>query len=186
MFIAVLFLTAKIWKQHMSGNWIKKLWYMHLFMCVKLFQTFLTLCGSMDCSPQASLSIRLSRQEYWSRSLCPPTGNLLDSGIKPVSHKSPVLAGEFFTTSTTWEAIYIYTYTYIHTYTYTHTHVYVYLYIHICVYIYVYIHTHIWLSNKKNEIFPFATAWMDLKFIVVSEMNQKMTNTVCYHLYVKS
>ena len=41
-----------------------------------------------------------SRQEYWSGLLCPPPGNLPDSGIKPVS---PALAGGFFTTSTTWE-----------------------------------------------------------------------------------
>ena len=123
----------------MSGNWIKKLWYMHLFMCVKLFQSFLTLCGSMDCSPQASLSIRLSRQEYWSRLLCPPTGNLLDSGIEPVSHMSPVLAGEFFTTSTTWEAIYIYIYIYTH----THTRIYIHICVCIYIYIYIYVYTHI-------------------------------------------
>ena len=30
--------------------------------------------------------------------------DLPDSGIEPVSVKSPVLAGRFFTTSTTWEA----------------------------------------------------------------------------------
>ena len=36
--------------------------------------------------------------------LCPPPGDLPDPGIEPVSLKSPVLAGRFFTTSTTWEA----------------------------------------------------------------------------------
>ena len=45
-----------------------------------------------------------SRQEYWSGLLCPPPGHLLDPGIKLSSLTSPVLAGEFFTTSTTWEA----------------------------------------------------------------------------------
>ena len=131
----------------MSGNWIKKLWYMHLFMCVKLFQSFLTLCGSMDCSPQASLSIRLSRQEYWSRLLCPPTGNLLDSGIEPVSHMSPVVAGEFFTTSTTCVDIYIYIYIYI----YTHTHTHVYIYIYVCVYIYIYIYICIYTHTHMTQ-----------------------------------
>ena len=31
-------------------------------------------------------------------------GNLPDPGIEPMSLMSPALAGEFFTTSTTWEA----------------------------------------------------------------------------------
>ena len=34
----------------------------------------------------------------------PSPGHLLDPGIKQASLTSPVLAGEFFTTSTTWEA----------------------------------------------------------------------------------
>ena len=37
----------------------------------------------MDDSPQASLSMGFSRQEYWSGLLCPPSGDLLDSGIEP-------------------------------------------------------------------------------------------------------
>ena len=36
---------------------------------------------------------------------CPPPGDLSNPGIKPVSLASPALAGEFFTTSTTWEAL---------------------------------------------------------------------------------
>ena len=49
---------------------------------------------------QAPLSIGLSRQEYWSKLLFPPPGDLPNPGIKP---KSPVslslaLAGGFFTT----------------------------------------------------------------------------------------
>ena len=35
---------------------------------------------------------------------CPPPGDLPEPGIKPTS---PVLAGGFFTTSTTWEALYV-------------------------------------------------------------------------------
>ena len=50
---------------------------------------------------QAPLSVRFSRQEYWSGLPCPPPGDLPDSGIEPVS---PALVGEFFTTSITWEA----------------------------------------------------------------------------------
>ena len=37
-----------------------------------------------------------SRQEHWGGGLpCPPTGDLSDSGIKPVSLTSPALAGRF-------------------------------------------------------------------------------------------
>ena len=45
----------------------------------------------------------LSRQEYWSGLPCPPPGDLPDPGIEPVSLTSTTQAGEFFTTSATWE-----------------------------------------------------------------------------------
>ena len=54
---------------------------------------------------QTPLSMRFSRQEYWSRLACPPQGDLLYPGIKPMSLTSPSLVGGFLTTSTTWEAI---------------------------------------------------------------------------------
>ena len=53
---------------------------------------------------QAALSMRFSRQEYWSGFPFPIPGDLPDPGIIPTSHMSPVLAGGFFTTSTIWEA----------------------------------------------------------------------------------
>ena len=56
---------------------------------------------------QAPLSMGFSRQEYWSGLPCPPPGDLPDPGIKPASLMSPALAGEFFTTSATWEALWI-------------------------------------------------------------------------------
>ena len=37
----------------------------------------------------------------------------------------------------------------------------------------------------KNEILPFATTWMELEGTVLSEVSQKKTNTVCYHLYIE-
>ena len=46
-----------------------------------------------------------SRQEHWSGLPCPPPGHLPDTGIEPMSLMSPALAGRFFTTSTTWEAL---------------------------------------------------------------------------------
>ena len=53
---------------------------------------------------QAPLSMGFSRQEYWSRLLCPPPGDPLGPGIKPTSLKSPAWAGGFFTASATWKA----------------------------------------------------------------------------------
>ena len=45
---------------------------------------------------QAPLSMGFSEQEDWSGLPCLPPGDLLDPGIKPVSLKSPALAGGFF------------------------------------------------------------------------------------------
>ena len=53
---------------------------------------------------QAPLSMGFSSQEYWSGLPYPPPEDLLDPVIGPISLMSPVLAGGFFTTSTTWEA----------------------------------------------------------------------------------
>ena len=67
--------------------------------CVRLFATQWTV----DC--QGPLSVGFSRQEYRSRFPCPPPGDLLNPGIEPMSLMSLALAGGFFTTSTTWEAL---------------------------------------------------------------------------------
>ena len=56
---------------------------------------------------QAPLSVEFSRREYWSGLPCPPLGDLLDPGMEPSSLVSPALADEFFTSSATWEAIYV-------------------------------------------------------------------------------
>ena len=53
---------------------------------------------------QALLSLRFSRQKYWSGLPCPPPGYHPNPGIKLAFLMSPALAGEFFITSTTWEA----------------------------------------------------------------------------------
>ena len=54
---------------------------------------------------QALLSMQFSKQEYWSVVPFPPPADLLVPQIKPVSLVSSALAGIFFTTSTTWEAL---------------------------------------------------------------------------------
>ena len=54
---------------------------------------------------QAPLSVGYSRQEYWSGLPCPPPEGLPDPETEPVSPVSPALAGEFFSTGATWEAL---------------------------------------------------------------------------------
>ena len=63
------------------------------FCCVRLCVTLWTIA----C--QAPLSMRFSRQEYWSELSCPPAGDLPNPGIEPSSLISPALADRFFTTS---------------------------------------------------------------------------------------
>ena len=54
---------------------------------------------------QALLSMGFSRQECWSGLPCPPPGDLPNPGIELTSLMSPALAGGFFTSSATWEAL---------------------------------------------------------------------------------
>ena len=72
-------------------------WVLSRFSCVRLCATPWT------AACQAPLSMGFSRQGYWSGMPFPPPGDLPDPGIKPVSLRSPVLAGGFFTTGTTCE-----------------------------------------------------------------------------------
>ena len=69
------------------------------FSCLQLFATLWTIA----C--QAPLPMGFSKQEYWSGLPCHPPGDLLDPGIKPTFLMIYALAGRFFTTSTTWEAL---------------------------------------------------------------------------------
>ena len=54
---------------------------------------------------QAPLSTRFPRPAYWSGLPSPTQGDLPDPGREPASFMSPALAGRFFTTSATWEAL---------------------------------------------------------------------------------
>ena len=70
-------------------------------VCVLSHQSCLTLCNTMEQRLlQAPLSMRFSRQEYWSGLPFPPPGDLPKPGTEP---KSPAWAGGFFTTSATRE-----------------------------------------------------------------------------------
>ena len=58
------------------------------------------LCDRMD-----PLSLGFPRLENWSGWPCPPPGDLSNSGIEPLSLKSPTLAGGLFTTIAPWETL---------------------------------------------------------------------------------
>ena len=47
------------------------------------------------------------------------------------------------------------------------------------VYIYIYIQWNITQPEKKNEILPCATMWMDLEIIILSEISQTEKNKYC-------
>ena len=54
------------------------------------------LCASLrTIACQAPLSMRFSRQEYWSGLPCPPPGDLPNPGIKPVSSVLQADTGTF-------------------------------------------------------------------------------------------
>ena len=74
----------------------------HIFFCLSAYvlshfshvQLFVTL---WTVSRQAPLTMGLSRQEYWSRLPCPPSGDLLNPGTEPISPVSPALQMDFVT-----------------------------------------------------------------------------------------
>ena len=64
------------------------------------------LCATLwTVARQAPLSIGFSRQEYWSGLPFPPSQDLPNPGIEPVSLLSPAVAGGFFTTNASWEVL---------------------------------------------------------------------------------
>ena len=63
--------------------------YVCVLVCAKSIQSCLTQCDLWTVAQQAPLSMRFSRQEFWSGLSCPPPGNLPDPGIEPASLMSP-------------------------------------------------------------------------------------------------
>ena len=54
-------------------------------------------------------------------------------------------------------------YTHAHTHTHTHTHIYTIKY---------------YSAIKKNEIVPFSATWMDMKYIILSEVSHTKTHII--------
>ena len=77
---------------------LASVWVLSCFSHVWLFATPWTIVH------QAPLSRGFSRQECWSGLPFPPPGDLPNLGIELTSLMSLILAGGFFTPSTTWEA----------------------------------------------------------------------------------
>ena len=96
-----------------------------------------------------------SRQDYWSGLPWPPPGDCRDPGTEPVSLKSPVLSGSFFTTSSTWEASILNQWGRG-------------IYKNSCL-----IYNGILLSHKRNKIGSCVEMWMDLENVIQREVNQK-------------
>ena len=71
-------------------------------MHAKSLQSCLILYNSMDCTSQAPLCMEFSKQEYWVWVAISSSRESSQPRIKPMS---PALAGRFFTTSATWEAL---------------------------------------------------------------------------------
>ena len=59
----------------------------------------------MDCSPTGSSVHGILQAAYWSGLPYPLAGDLPDSETEPVFLTAPALAGRFFTTNATWEAL---------------------------------------------------------------------------------
>ena len=77
-----------------------------------------------------------SRQEYRSGLPYPPSGELLDSGIKSVSLESPALQADSLRTGPPRKSLCIYMYVCVYIYN-VYTHTCVYICIHICIYTYI-------------------------------------------------
>ena len=70
------------------------------FHCVCVCVCVLSYSDSLQCYElytPAPLSMRFSRQEYWSELPFPSAGDLPDPGVKLVSLASSALVGRFFT-----------------------------------------------------------------------------------------
>ena len=76
-------------------------WFITLYVscvCTCMLSHVWSFATPWTVTPQAPLSMRFSRQEYWSGLPFPSPGDLPDPGVEPASPVSPALAGRFFIT----------------------------------------------------------------------------------------
>ena len=78
----------------------RKISLLSMFSCSVMFNSFATP-WTAACQPP--LSMRFSRQEYWSGLPFPSPGHLPNWGIEPTSFMSPAFAGRFFTAAPPWK-----------------------------------------------------------------------------------
>ena len=64
-------------------------------VCVRSCSRVQLFATPQTVAHQVPLSVEFSRQEYWDGLPFPPSGNLLDPGIEPMSLASPALADGF-------------------------------------------------------------------------------------------
>ena len=72
-------------------------------MCAKLFQSCLTLCDSMDCSPPGSSVHGILQARILEWVAMPSSRGSSLPRDRTLSLMSPERAGRFFTVSATWE-----------------------------------------------------------------------------------
>ena len=72
-----------VWKKRKSSPVYLQRFYNTMHVCAKWLQSCPTLCDPRTVARQAPLSMRFSRQEYWSGLLCSPPGDLPSPGSKP-------------------------------------------------------------------------------------------------------
>ena len=78
---------------------------MHACMHAKSLQSCLTLCDPVDCNPVGSSVHGILQARILEWVAMPSSRGTFLTRIKPASLRFPALAGRFFTTSTTWEAL---------------------------------------------------------------------------------
>ena len=102
--------TLLLYHQSRLKTWILLEFFIIKFVCVSAQSLSFSLLfvNPWTIAHKAPLSMEFSRQEYWSGLLFPSSGAFPDPGIEPISPVFPELTDVFFTTSSTWEALYGY------------------------------------------------------------------------------
>ena len=79
--------------------------FVRVCVCAKSLQSCVTLCNPMGCSRPGSSVHGVFQASILEWVALPSSRGSSNPGIEPVAHLFPVLAGGFFTSSATWEAL---------------------------------------------------------------------------------